>query len=82
MSDILRKLGYMLNMESGSNFEYLASLSEKEGNKNKAMDLLKKSLEKYIEAYNNASTPDESQDSEIAKCRVRDRIDAMLNIKY
>ena len=42
--DILKKIEYMINMESGANFEYLASVEERNGHS--AVPYLQKAQEK------------------------------------
>lgn len=71
-TDLLKKINYMINMESGANFEYLASVEESNGHS--AIPYLQKAQEKYGLAESYAVTDKEMEDSKKATKRVIDRV--------
>lgn len=75
--DILKKVQYMLNMESGANFEYLASVEERSGRTRECGAYLQQAQEKYGLAESNAVTDKEKEDSQKATRRVIDRIGSL-----
>lgn len=73
-SDVRKKVRYMLNMESGANFEYLAGTSERNGDKATAFSHLRMAESKYRVAHDNAVTEEEKLHSDKAVKRTMDRI--------
>jgi len=71
-SDLIKKIQYMLNMESGANFEYLASVEERNGHS--GVPYLQKAQEKYALAESYAVTDKEVEDAKKANKRVIDRV--------